>query len=343
MEIFDYLSAKYSDIPHDVINTFSTLILEITGGDCELIQLLLEDVPSYKLSNIKEIEPLIRELPERSIDIISQRCNGLTDRQFTILSQLCQFQTIVVKKDDIDVELLIIKGLVKELNLQLPNELAIEFSSNLIGLIMRKTSVFRRGKKTPYKETVGLSCTANELAYKLILRIENLLRNVIILTCCEASDSFVAFIEKNKITTPVVIKKVIITKIVENGKLVNEKTENKSDTTSMDFSEMIINNRHDSELRARMISAPDITSLTSNQLCENIMMHEKLWNDYFYYIFKDRNNYKHDFKLNMDKFKDIRNSVAHNRPISWAWVDDLEMIHRWLIEKIGRYASSQLE
>jgi hypothetical protein len=341
-DIADFLNDKYADMPHDLMSTVSSLILEITGGDCELIQLLLEGVSVYTLSHIQEMETVIRELPERSIDIIRRRCKNLTDKQYALLSQLCKSQAIVVKKDDIDAELLIIKGLVNELNLELPAEMAIEFSSNLIGLIMRKTSVFNKGIATAYNETVGLSCTANELAYKLILRIENLLRNVIILTCCDASDSFVAFIEKNKITTPRIIKKVMVTKFIEDGKVVNEETKEKSDTISMDFSKAVINNRHDLELRARMISAPDITSLTSNQLCENIIMHEQLWRDYFKPIFKDRNNDKHDFKLKMEKFKDIRNSVAHNRSISWVWVDDLENIHRWLIEKIGRAAAKNL-
>lgn len=336
-----YLEERYrAEIEH-VLDEASAMLHEVTGGDCELTDLILGSHQASGMPSIAQIEEYSRCFTDAATDIVRSRCQDLKAEEVCILEQLCRFQCAVRHKDDRHADMLEIRGLVRVVDLDLKNDRSLEFPSSVVGVILRRTGIFKRiGTVNVSDQLVGMTSAANEVAYGLVLRIENLLRNCVPLflstTCSDRAAGFDWSIftvsERNTVTEKTVV--------IRNGTAEPPRLRTMDVSEPISLKELVDRRREDPEKAARLSHEPPTMSyLTASELADALFLGNGVWETTFNAVFGD----KGEFERRMREFRHVRNAVAHNRAISAAWVAELRGMHRWLLEKLGRYSPADAE
>lgn len=313
-DIILYLINRYGNIKTEELLNYSRYIYDLTHGDCQLIEILLSNINTGRDLTLNNLETASFNLSERLLDSIRKRIDYLNSAQIKILEKLCLYQVLHIKKNDKNIDLLEILGLIKKTETDLTREILIEYSSDIIGNILRKNNIFKKSQlNLKNEELINISCASNEIAYKIILRIENFLRNCVVLKLC-----------KNNISLSQTMKN-----LGEKKKYIR-KGEKKSQIIEWEEYFKIGTKQNDN-----LLDAPSITCLTVKELCEEFI------NKKFFKSFFKNNNNNNDFTEKMAIFGAIRNDIAHNRIISISAIKKLKETELWLLEKIGRFAVEQ--
>jgi len=337
-ETYDYLEERCGLIQD--LEEIAAVVHEITGGDCELTDSLLDSGGGDSLS-LLTVEKHAHSLSARVVDIIRRRSEDMSKKQVEIINQLCRNQCMVIGRDDPDADELEVRGLVRIVPLGLPREVALEFPSCVIGTIFRRNGVFGRTDCcSAADDMIGLTCAANEVAYSLIVKIENLLRNCLVLCLSENAKSFQDAVQSLKLMIASKMQILEKTVVIRDGKTEHVREECDQKTVWTPFAELVVERREDAEKAARLVSIPpSVSYLTTSEIVDNFFMETKLWGKHFSAVFGDKN----ELERQMTEFRAIRNAVAHNRAVSAAWVSGLTGIHKWLLEKLGRYSSKGMK
>lgn len=336
-----YLEQRYGSAGENELAEASAVLHELTGGDCELTDLMLGSHVPKSMPTIAEVEEYSQDFADVATDTVRARCRDLEPEQVRILEQLCRFQCAVRRKDDRHADMLEIRGLVRFVDIGLKREIVLEFPSSAVGVVLRRTGVFGNFKPvTAGNQLVGMTSAANEVAYSLVLRIENLLRDCIpLLLASSCADSEAGF-DMSILT--VSEKRTFLEKtvVIRNGTSESPREKWVDKSTEIRLTDLVTRRREDPEKAARLsFEPPAMSYLTASELVDTLFFGNGLWKRTFGAVFGD----KGDFERRMRDFRDIRNAVAHNRAISSAWVAELKGMHRWLLEKLGRYCPADSE
>jgi len=291
------------DNPTELNRFICKIITETTGGDrfiCEHVINIL------KHKSIDDFEEVLQGLSnEHSIETnIKKRTENLSSEALNVLNALAHIQFVEVNKNDILAEELRLASITKTIS-KYGRKKIIGFLSPVIADVVcsnlgnnLSNATFREGNLMLTENFTNIA------AFSLITRIENTLRNLVVLTLETDKRKWVDVVgEKVKLYE----KRLSIKKVISEQK-------NSSDS------------------HVELLSEASISFLTTGELKE-IFCNNELYQEYFINYFND----KPKIDTLIQSFMKIRNAVTHNRFVSYTMVAELERIHKDLLKYIGQY------
>ena len=292
------------------------IITETTGGDRFVCNHVIDILEQKKITDFEDV---LCTLPrEDSVETnIKNRISDISSEAQKMLLTLSHTQFIEVDNDDIPAEELKMLSIVKTV-LPYSRKQIIGFLSPVIADIIRSElrvnfPEVELPNVTFYEDKLMFTENfTNIAAFSLVTRIENTLRNLVVLALEVDENSW-------------------LDTIGENVKLYNEK---------LRIKEIISKRRKEANSHIELLSEASISFLTTNELKE-IICNKHLYMDYFKKYFNNRED-KSEIGNLLDTFKNIRNTIAHNRFVSYTMVIKLEEIHKTLVKYIGQYGKQLL-
>lgn len=331
IDIAEYLLKKYGIIDHEKLMNYSHFIYDLTAGDCFFLEKLIGPVKNIQELSMLKLEELALGLPKRILDSLRERVECLNNDQIFVLKELCEKQICVSERKDVNIEILETLGLIKMINIPSSRKIVVELSSDIIGKIFRNNNIFGKIEGTfPNSELISISCASNEIAYRSILRIENLLRNLVVLVLCNNQESLISFLRKQEIYQEDIKKTKIKKYVKKENKYIVETLCSTEKKLLADIIEKSMDKEMSIETAKLLLDNPSsISFLTATELCLKVILF--FWDNYFHCIFKD----KKQFCDVADRFFKIRNHIAHNRIVSCEAIEELKNIEIWFLMNIG--------
>ena len=276
------------------IDYYCDLLWRMTSGDKDLIEIVEEYLSSHSAEHPERLFDSLDDIASVH-QLVLHRCNNLSQRSKEILSATLRTQRIRLSHDDIDAELLYLKGLLRKSDDKDIGERAVwEISSPTIAFALLKSW------KDCYGNTFNqtrellppLQAAASE-AYEIICHTENLLRNMLCLA--------IGY-EPGKDLHSELLKL-----------LPKEQQDKATQRLGRDYKE------RDISLRQTLSSYLDLDALAT-ALCTNKTIEVGIGN-----IFSDAIT----LRVKLDEFARIRIHVAHGRPVSFCIVRELKELRKW--------------
>ena len=289
-------------------------LLELSGGCFTIIDYILKNCKdNFKCKTIRD---KAYELTKKDffIEYIGASLNELSELSKDIIIKTLN-NRIVKYENNLNTDELIISGLMKKKNLYgVPvlvmrswiHEITIRSNEKLREVIGSK-NIF-----SDINEIIPPTPSLNKMAYEIVLEIENRLRNFVVV--------FLAGI-KNDYSHPLMIADDL-------GKM---RDDWKNPTL---YEELVFQKKKCKDLYSDFIDAySSVSSYITVVDLTNLILNDnenKGLNKYFDSVFKNNDDNKNMF----DKFRIIRNQIAHNNIITEITIDELMEINKSIINKL---------
>jgi hypothetical protein len=275
------------------IEYHSDHLWRMTRGDKDLVE-IVEDSLSHTSEHPERLFDRLDDIPSVQ-ELVFHRCYELPQRARDILSATLRFQRIRLPHNDIDAEILYLRGLLRKADENSIGDRAIwEISSPTIAFALLRYWKDRDGNIFEHTRELlpPLQSAASE-AYEIVCHIENLLRNMLCLVIgCEPGKDL-------------------------RSELLRILPKEQQDITTQRLGRD--NKERDISLRQTLSSYLDLDTLAT-AFCSNKTLEVRIEA-----IFSDTRA----LKVKLDEFARFRIHVAHGRPVSSCIVRDLKELRKW--------------
>jgi hypothetical protein len=330
------------------------LIHASTGGAKWLCDELLMAIRNRGCDWTDHIESILHNVGEGEhvCDIVAKRLGDLSQRQKLLIQAILKYQVVTLDNQDSDGEELWVRGLVHKTD-RPPRWISLRVSSPVIERRLR-LKMFPDGGDVAAELTPGLS-VVNRRAYEIIFRIENFLRNLVVLelgrnlgadwakalhkvsvrggqyggTTSESEEDFRKIIDRR------LGELGLIPSGTQPG-MPSKSAENNERETAFDSAQKwkIRMGDHPS---VNLVRANLASFLTTGELA-GILQQKELYRDHFAKYFSEKN----DLNALLHEIIDLRDVIAHNMSVSHRMLDRLAKIEEDLERRVGNWVRSQL-